>query len=60
MCDPDGSKALYLRAASADKTLRLVNSMWHMLVKEPGNEDVLAEIVEWLQARTLPPSRHYQ
>eukprot|EP00887_Chlorella_sp_A99_P006074 scaffold22.g6074.t1 len=32
MCDCEGSKQLYLHASSPDKTLRLVNSMWHVLV----------------------------
>ncbi len=36
---------------SADKQLRLVNDMWHILGKEPGNEKVLAEVVEWVLAR---------
>lgn len=51
MCDPDGSKQLYLRAKSADKTLRLVNHMWHVLVKEEGNERILNDIIEWIHAR---------
>ena len=51
MCDPDGSKQLYLRAKSVDKTLRLVNHMWHVLVKERGNEHILNDIIEWIHAR---------
>lgn len=51
MCDPDGSKQLYLRAQSSDKTLRLVNHMWHVLVKESGNETLLQEIIEWISSR---------
>lgn len=37
---------------SADKQLRLVNDMWHILTKEPGNEKLLAEIVAWVLARS--------
>lgn len=48
MCDPDGSKALYMKSISTDKTLRLVNSMWHILVKEEGNRAILEEITEWI------------
>lgn len=51
MTDPDGSKKLYKEAASDDKTLRLVNDMWHFLVKEPGSDKVLDEIVNWLDKR---------
>ncbi len=36
---------------SPDKQLQLVNSMWHVLTKEPGNEAVLAEAIEWILAR---------
>ena len=36
---------------SSDKTLRLVNTMWHILVKEHGNEKVCAGIADWIIAR---------
>jgi len=48
MCDPDGSKTLYVKSSAKDKTLRLVNSMWHILVKESGNRSILKEIAEWI------------
>ena len=48
MCDPDGSKALYMKSSAKDKALRLVNSMWHVLVKEEGNREILKEIAEWI------------
>ncbi|KAI7841419.1 hypothetical protein COHA_004814 [Chlorella ohadii] len=51
MVDVDGSKALYLRAQSKDKTLRLINSFWHILVREPGNEKINAAISDWLLER---------
>lgn len=51
MCDCDGSKSLYLKAKSEDKTLRLVNHMWHVLPKEPHNERILAEMIEWMLHR---------
>ena len=51
MCDCDGSKNLYLKAKSEDKTLRLVNHMWHVLPKEPHNERLLAEMIEWMLQR---------
>lgn len=52
MCDCDGSKQLYLKAKSKDKTLRLVNQMWHVLVREAGNEKILAEMIDWMSQRT--------
>lgn len=51
MCDCDGSKQLYLSAASEDKQLRLVNQMWHVLVKEQGHEIVRDTITEWMLKR---------
>lgn len=51
MVDCDGSKALYLRARSEDKTLRLVNHMWHILVREQGNEKINSEIADWILKR---------
>lgn len=53
--DPEVSRALYDRAASADKTLKLYPGMWHGLTSgEPdGNvETVFADIVEWLDRRS--------
>jgi hypothetical protein len=41
---------------SADKTLRLVNSMWHVLVKETGNEQVCDEIAAWVLERSRQAS----
>lgn len=51
MVDCAGSKALYLRAQSEDKALRLVNHMWHIMVREEGNEKINAEIAEWVLKR---------
>lgn len=51
LTDPDGSKLLYARAKSADKTLKLVNQMWHVLTREDGNEQVLADIMAWMDER---------
>lgn len=36
---------------STDKTLRLVNHMWHVLVKEAHNEKICDEIAQWLLQR---------
>jgi acylglycerol lipase len=52
MCDCDGSKSLFLQAKSEDKTLRLVNHMWHVLPKEPYNERILNEMIDWMVKRS--------
>lgn len=51
MCDPDGSKRLFLTAKSKDKQLRLVNDMWHVIVKEQDNERVLKHVIAWMAER---------
>lgn len=51
MVDCDGSKALMVRSRSKDKTLRLVNHMWHVIMKEPGSDEVKEEILAWFDAR---------
>ncbi len=35
-----------------DKEFVLLPSMWHILVKEAGNEQVIARVVDWLTARS--------
>lgn len=51
MVDPEGSKALMALSASEDKTVRWVNDMWHVLTKEPGCDDIVAEICRWILER---------
>ncbi len=51
LTDPDGSRALYERSASKDKAFRPRPGRWHVLLKEPGNEDILQEVIAWLKER---------
>ncbi len=46
--DPEGSKQLYERAESKDKTLKLYDGFYHEVMNEPEKERVLADILEWL------------
>lgn len=39
------------RPQSQDKTLRLINSFWHILVREPGNDKINAAIADWVLER---------
>ena len=34
-----------------DKTFKLIKDRWHVLLKEPGNEEILQEVIAWLKAR---------
>jgi alpha-beta hydrolase superfamily lysophospholipase len=38
-------------AQAKDKTFRLIPGRWHVLLKEPGNRDILQEVIAWLDAR---------
>jgi alpha-beta hydrolase superfamily lysophospholipase len=50
---PEGSEALYRRASSTDKTLKLYPGLFHEILNEPEKDEVLADIVTWLDARTV-------
>ncbi|KAJ0259068.1 Alpha/beta-Hydrolases superfamily protein [Hirschfeldia incana] len=57
--DPEISRALYEKASSRDKTLKLYPGMWHALTSgEPDhNVDlVFADITNWLDRRTADPA----
>ena len=45
-----GSKELYTRAASVDKTLKLYDGLYHEVFNEQGKEAVLKDLVTWLDA----------
>jgi alpha-beta hydrolase superfamily lysophospholipase len=45
--DPNGSRALYDRTRSADRTLRIYPKLVHDLVHEPEKGRVLTDINEW-------------
>ncbi|GMH39286.1 hypothetical protein BSKO_07184 [Bryopsis sp. KO-2023] len=52
MCDLDGSKALFEKCKSEDKELEIVKDMWHVLVHEPGSEDILNKVLTWVHERS--------
>jgi alpha-beta hydrolase superfamily lysophospholipase len=49
---PAGSKLLYERASSKDKTLSLYGNMVHDLLHEPEKATVVKDIETWLDARS--------
>jgi len=51
LSDPEGSKQLYERAESKDKTLKLYDGLYHEILNEPEKARVMADIVEWLDGR---------
>lgn len=48
----EGSKRLYRNAASHDKTLKLYEGYYHEVLNERGKDDVLADLLSWLEERT--------
>jgi alpha-beta hydrolase superfamily lysophospholipase len=51
LTDPEGSRALAQRAASADKTLKVYEGLYHEILNEPEREEVMRDILEWMEAR---------
>ena len=48
LSNPAGSKILYERAASKDKTLKLYEGFYHEIFNEPDRRKVFADMEEWL------------
>jgi alpha-beta hydrolase superfamily lysophospholipase len=48
---PSGSRQFYERAGSRDKTLKLYDGHFHDLLNDIGKEQVMADIMDWLDAR---------
>ena len=51
LCDPEGSRILYERADSRDKTLKLYEGFYHEILNELGHKQVMADMEAWLAAR---------
>ena len=53
---PSGSKRFGEMGGSRDKTLKLYEGHYHDLLNDIGREQVLADIVSWIDARTPKPT----
>lgn len=51
LTDPEGSRQLYQRAASEDKTLKIYPELYHEILNEPEKETVMNDILNWVMAR---------
>lgn len=49
--DPEASQKLYNEASSTDKTIRLLEGLLHDLLFEPEKQEIMKEIIEWLNQR---------
>lgn len=45
---PESSRLFYERAGSEDKTLKMYAGLYHEIFNEPEQDDVLNDVVEWL------------
>jgi len=52
LADPQGSRDLYARAASTDKTLKLYQDYYHEVLNEPEKGQVIADLIAWLDAHS--------
>jgi acylglycerol lipase len=50
-----GSRMVHDRASSGDKTLEVYDGLRHEILNEPEKERVIAEMIEWLDARSAGP-----
>jgi alpha-beta hydrolase superfamily lysophospholipase len=51
LVSPDGSRWLYEHAPSSDKTLKLYDGLYHEILNEPEQRQVMADIAGWIEAR---------
>jgi alpha-beta hydrolase superfamily lysophospholipase len=47
-----GAIELYARVGSPDRTLKLYDGLYHEVLNEPEKDQVMADLVEWLDAHT--------
>jgi acylglycerol lipase len=52
LVNPEGSKMLYEKAASQDKTLKIYEGLYHEIFNEPERDMVFADLEAWLNSHT--------
>lgn len=50
LANPEASQLLYVRAGSTDKTLKIYEGLYHEVFNEPEHNEVLGDVVAWLDA----------
>jgi acylglycerol lipase len=50
MVDPQGSRILYDNLLTKDKTLKIYEGLYHEILNEPEQEQVMEDILSWMQA----------
>ena len=54
---PDGSQQFFDEAGSADKILKLYEGHYHDLLNDLGREQVMDDIVQWMEKRLPQPAK---
>ncbi|MDP9237526.1 MAG: lysophospholipase [Chloroflexota bacterium] len=57
LAQPDGSRRLYYRIASIDKTLKLYEGLYHEILNEPEQRQVMDDMAAWMDARSTSATR---
>lgn len=52
LTNPRGSEILFERAGSREKDIKLYKGLYHEILNEPEKEEVLEDIVRWMNARS--------
>ena len=53
LCLPSGSKVAFEGVKSKDKSIQIYNGFFHEILNEPDYATVLADMLAWLNKRTL-------
>ena len=51
LADAEGSKMMYEKCASKDKSIRLFEGWYHELFREPQKDEIMLTIINWLMDR---------
>lgn len=51
LADPQGSQWMYDEISSADKTLEILDGLYHEILHEPEKNEVIGKIIEWIKKR---------
>jgi alpha-beta hydrolase superfamily lysophospholipase len=54
LVDPKGAEMLYATVASADKTIKIYDGLYHEVFNEPEHDQVLGDVKAWLEAHLGP------
>ena len=55
--EPAGTERVHSLAGSTDKSIVIFDGLYHETMNEPEQDEVLDQVVEWLEKRAAPASR---